>query len=91
MTIRLVLVRHGLSTFNKKGLIQGRTDDSLLTKEGYEQAMKAGKALSKINFDKIFSSPLVRAANTAKTIKNNLLENGLKLKQLNLMKKFTND
>jgi len=69
MTIRLVLVRHGLSSFNAKGLIQGRTDDSLLTDEGYEQAFKAGKALSKINFDKIFSSPLVRAAETAKTIK----------------------
>ena len=64
MTIRLVLVRHGLSTFNKKGLIQGRTDDSLLSEEGYEQAHKAGKALSKINFDKIYSSPLVRAADT---------------------------
>ncbi len=69
MTIRLVLVRHGLSSFNAKGLIQGRTDDSLLTDEGYEQALKAGKALSKINFDKIYSSPLVRAAETAKTIK----------------------
>jgi len=72
MTIRLVLVRHGLSSFNAKGLIQGRTDDSLLTDEGYEQALKAGKALSKINFDKIYSSPLVRAAETAKTIKKNL-------------------
>ena len=60
MAIRLVLVRHGLSSFNAKGLIQGRTDDSLLTDEGYEQARKAGKALSKINFDKIYSSPLVR-------------------------------
>ena len=69
MTIRLVLVRHGLSTFNSKGLIQGRTDDSLLTDEGYAQARKAGKALSKISFDKIYSSPLVRAAETAKTIK----------------------
>ena len=69
MTIRLVLVRHGLSSFNLKKLIQGRTDDSLLTDEGYEQAFKAGKALSKINFDKIYSSPLVRAAETAKTIK----------------------
>ena len=68
MAIRLVLVRHGLSSFNEKGLIQGRTDDSLLTNEGYEQALKAGKALSKINFDQIFSSPLVRAAETAKTI-----------------------
>ena len=69
MAIRLVLVRHGLSSFNAKGLIQGRTDDSLLTDEGYEQARKAGKALSKISFDKIYSSPLVRAAETAKTIK----------------------
>ena len=70
MTIRLVLVRHGLSSFNARGLIQGRTNDSLLTDEGYEQAQKAGKALSKINFEKIYSSPLVRAAETAKTIKN---------------------
>ncbi len=69
MTIRLVLVRHGLSSFNAKGLIQGRTDDSLLTDEGYKQALKAGKALSKINFSKIYSSPLLRAAETAKTIK----------------------
>ncbi|WP_288262008.1 histidine phosphatase family protein [uncultured Prochlorococcus sp.] len=69
MTIRLVLVRHGLSSFNAKGLIQGRTDDSLLTDEGYEQAFKAGEALSKISFDKIYSSPLVRAAETAKTIR----------------------
>ena len=43
MTIRLVLVRHGLSTFNAKGLIQGRTDDSVLTEEGYQQALKQGK------------------------------------------------
>jgi len=69
MAIRLVLVRQGLSSFNAKGLIQGRTDDSFLTDAGYEQARKAGKALSKINFDKIYSSPLVRAAETAKTIK----------------------
>ena len=75
MTIRLVLVRHGLSSFNAKGLIQGRTDESILTDEGYEQAQKAGKALSKINFDKIYSSPLVRAAETAKQLKRPLIKN----------------
>ncbi len=74
MTLRLVLVRHGLSSFNAEGLIQGRTDDSLLTDEGYKQALNAGKALSKINFDKIYSSPLVRAAETAKTIKKSFCE-----------------
>ena len=39
MSIRLVLVRHGLSSFNEKGLVQGRTDDSYLTDKGYEQAL----------------------------------------------------
>ena len=68
MGIRLVLVRHGLSTFNAKGIVQGRTDDSLLTTEGYEQAKKAGEALSKIEFDQIYSSPLKRASETARTI-----------------------
>ena len=68
MAIRLVFVRHGLSSFNEKKLIQGRTDESYLTKKGYEQASKSGEALSGINFDKIFSSPLKRAAETAKTI-----------------------
>ena len=72
MSVRLVLVRHGLSSFNEKGLIQGRTDDSFLTEKGYEQALNSGKALSDINFDKIYSSPLVRAAETAKTIQKNL-------------------
>ncbi len=72
MSIRLVLVRHGQSSFNEKGLIQGRSDDSYLTDKGYEQAFKSGEALSGINFDKIYSSPLVRAAETAKTIQKNL-------------------
>ena len=72
MSLRLVLVRHGLSSFNEKGLIQGRTDDSYLTDKGYEQALRSGEALSSINFDKIYSSPLVRAAETAKTIQKNL-------------------
>ena len=72
MSVRLILVRHGLSSFNEKGLIQGRTDDSYLTNKGYEQALKSGEALSGINFDKIYSSPLARAVETAKAIKKNL-------------------
>ncbi len=72
MALRLVFVRHGLSSFNEKGLIQGRTDDSYLTAKGYQQAIKSGEALSSINFDKIYSSPLLRAAETAKTIQKNI-------------------
>ena len=74
MGIRLILVRHGLSSFNSKGLIQGRTDDSYLTDEGYEQALKAGEALSNIKFNTIYSSPLSRASETAKTIKKRFKE-----------------
>ena len=68
MSLRLVFVRHGLSSFNEKGLIQGRTDDSYLTEKGYDQAYKSGEALSRIDFEKIYSSPLIRAAETTKTI-----------------------
>ena len=58
MVLRLVFVRHGLSSFNKKGIIQGRSNDSYLTKEGYKQAECSGKVLKDINFDAIYSSPL---------------------------------
>ncbi len=68
MILRLVLVRHGLSSFNKNGLIQGRTNDSYLTEEGYKQAELAGTVLKDIKFEKIYSSPLVRASETATTI-----------------------
>ena len=72
MGLRLVFVRHGLSSFNAKGLIQGRTDDSYLTEQGYDQALRSGEALSRIDFAKIYSSPLKRAADTAKTIEKKL-------------------
>ena len=75
MVLRLVFVRHGLSSFNKKGLIQGRSNESYLTKEGYTQAESAGKVLRDINFDGIYSSPLIRASETAKTIEKFLKKN----------------
>ncbi len=75
MVLRLVFVRHGLSSFNKKGIVQGRSDDSYLTKEGYLQAESAGKVLDDINFDGIYSSPLVRASETALTIEKCLKRN----------------
>ena len=70
MVLRLVLVRHGLSSFNKEGLIQGRTNESYLSDEGYEQAKLTGGVLNEIEFDQIYSSPLVRASETAKEINN---------------------
>ena len=68
MTLRLIFVRHGLSSFNKEGRIQGRNNLSTLTKEGQSQAKAAGKVLSSIAIDAIYSSPLQRAAETTKII-----------------------
>ena len=75
MVLRLFFVRHGLSSFNAKGLIQGRTDESYLTEEGYYQAKLTGKILNQVNIDEIYSSPLVRASETAKTIEKHLNKN----------------
>ncbi len=72
MTLRLILVRHGLSSFNKEGRIQGRTDTSILTEEGHLQAIAAGKTLASIPIDAIYSSPLKRASETSKIIINQL-------------------
>ena len=68
MTLRLIFVRHGLSTFNKEGRIQGRSDLSTLTKEGQSQAAAAGKTISSIPIDAVYSSPLQRASETTKII-----------------------
>ncbi len=68
MTLRLIFIRHGLSSFNKEGRIQGRTDLSTLTKEGQLQAEAAGRIISSIPIDAIYSSPLQRASETTKII-----------------------
>ena len=70
MTLRLIFVRHGLSSFNKEGRIQGRNDISTLTIEGQSQAKAAGKILSSVPIDAIYSSPLQRASETTKIIIN---------------------
>ncbi len=64
MTLRLLLVRHGLSSFNLEHRIQGRNDLSTLTEKGKQQAIKIGKALSDLQINAVYSSPLQRAAST---------------------------
>jgi probable phosphoglycerate mutase len=63
--LRLLLVRHGLSSFNTERRIQGRDDLSSLTDEGQRQARLTGAALADLRLDAVYSSPLSRAANTA--------------------------
>ena len=68
MTLRIVLVRHGLSSFNIEHRIQGRDDLSALTAEGEQQACLTGEALRDLRFDAAYTSPLRRASGTASTL-----------------------
>ncbi len=68
MRTRVILVRHGQSTYNVEKRIQGQIDLSELTDEGIEQARQVGIALRGISLDCIYASPLKRAFKTAETI-----------------------
>ena len=65
---KIYMFRHGQSTFNTKGIIQGHTDGSLLTDLGRQQAVDAGKKLADKNISLIISSPLKRAKETAELV-----------------------
>lgn len=68
MPLRLVLVRHGLSSFNREHRIQGRDDLSTLTDDGAAQARSVGRSLVDVPIDAAYSSPLSRAHDTARLI-----------------------
>jgi probable phosphoglycerate mutase len=65
--IRIILVRHGETTWNKDGKFQGRLDIEL-NDIGRAQAKKLADALRDIHIDHIYSSPLKRSMDTATAI-----------------------
>jgi len=66
--VRLILVRHGESIANKKGIFQGQTYDTGLTARGQKQALFLARLLIKIGATKIIASHLKRARETAEII-----------------------
>lgn len=58
------MMRHGESENNRDGLWTGHLDVRL-TEKGKMQAIQAGKCLAGVEFDKVFSSDLLRAKMTA--------------------------
>src|SRR4051812_19484299 len=66
--VYLVLVRHGLSEYNKKGVWTGWINPNLAP-EGIEEAKRTGESLKDIHFDLAFTSILKRAQQTLDEIK----------------------
>jgi broad specificity phosphatase PhoE len=65
---RVILVRHGESTYNALGLYQGSSDESVLTDVGRSDARKTGSFLQGLAFDAMYASSLKRAQETAREI-----------------------
>ncbi len=70
MTTRVIVVRHGQSSYNTERRIQGRSDASTLTQKGCDDALKVGAVLSHLTFTAVYTSPLQRAKKTAEVIVN---------------------
>lgn len=67
--IKLYIVRHGKTNWNKEHIIQGLTDIPL-NEEGIKDANILKNNINKLNIDICFSSPLKRAVETANIIYN---------------------
>lgn len=66
----IYIVRHGQTDWNLNGRYGGRIDVPL-NKKGIEQAYSIKEELKNIKFDKVFTSPLIRAYTTAQIICDN--------------------
>lgn len=66
---RIYLARHGQDQDNEAGILNGHRDKPL-TNIGVEQAGQLARKISEagIRFDKVYSSPLQRAYETAKIV-----------------------
>ncbi|MDX6550349.1 MAG: glucosyl-3-phosphoglycerate phosphatase, partial [Gaiellales bacterium] len=67
MRRRLILIRHGETVWNHEHRFTTRTDVAL-SETGIEQARAAAESLAAVSIDRIYSSPLQRAARTAEMI-----------------------
>jgi len=68
MTLRrLILLRHGQTDYNIDGRMQGHIDSNL-TAEGHDQAAAAAPVLAELAPDRVISSDLRRAVDTAEVV-----------------------
>lgn len=64
----LCCIRHGETTYNAEGRLQGQSEGSVLSELGRRQAAATARALIGNPVDALYASPLRRAAETAEII-----------------------
>lgn len=65
--MKLYVIRHGVTAWNKAKRMQGQTDIPL-AEEGIELALRTGEGMADVPIDIVISSPLSRAMETARCI-----------------------
>ena len=66
----IYIIRHSTTVWNEKGITQGQTNNRL-SKSGIEKTLLVAKSLENVEFDVIFTSPLMRAVQTANLLNTN--------------------
>ncbi|HWV75459.1 MAG TPA: histidine phosphatase family protein [Pseudosphingobacterium sp.] len=74
----LYIIRHGETDLNKKGIVQGKGVNSPLNELGLKQARAFYEAYKEIDFDRVYTSTLLRTHQTVE----NFINNGLPWEQL---------
>lgn len=68
MASRVILIRHGESSYNEQGIIQGCSDSPFLTQKGCASARHTGSILKKVEINAVYTSSLRRAKETSEEI-----------------------
>lgn len=68
MGARIILVRHGETDWNLERRIQGGSSNPPLNERGREQAESLARRLEREKIQAVYSSPLKRGLDTARTI-----------------------
>lgn len=64
---KLILIRHGQTDWNRRHTVQGVTNTPL-NRMGVAQAQDLRRQIAELQFDLCYSSPMLRAAQTAMTV-----------------------
>lgn len=68
MTLKVYLLRHGETDFNKQGKEWGQPSEASLNNIGIKQSERLARKVKNINFNKLFSSDLNRSLQTAEIV-----------------------